>query len=1091
MQIPDYTVTTAGRYTWHWDVQTPDGTEAITGSSFYVPQDASTFGPGWTLSNIDRLYVIPADPTHKLPAGILRSYGTGEWRFYTATAAAAYTSPAGDNGTLTNTPNGFNYTTPDGQCITFDNYGRETALIATDGYSSINYSYNSTDGTLRTITATDGSIITCTYQYADTAHKYWRVNQILGPNNRAVDFTWDPSGGLLEIDTLSNFNTNSISSKTQFGTGNDSRLSGETVGSYAKIGYTWGYDYSGLMNGYNSTGATNVKLISAQTPSSLPTFGPVSATSTDAMANVTTYVLDQQGRTLSQTLPDGGTTSYAYNNGFVETMTTPGGTASLKPLTTTYALDKDYYVTKAINPDKTSSAYTYQDEDNVITGLSQHLLNSSSDELQHTTYYGYDAAGHQTSLTNALGQTTLSTYDPTTGLLASVTDPIGNTVSYQYANRQVTATQDPYKTIRQFYDVNGNPSGTLNVQTGQTTGTVYNSLDQLISETDGANDTTTDAYDPSSGEILTTTDPNGTTDTDTYNTSGTGQVVSTKLPATSLQANVVAMRDDPDGRVNFSLNSAGYYTLTGYDSVGRVTQTTDAASQTITTLFNTAGQKILSSDRLGDQTSYLYNLRGRLTTTIDPMQAKSTIAYDLAGNQTLTIDPLGNPSYTQYDALNRPIVSTDANGHSTITKYDPAGNVTATVNPNGSITLFTYDALNRQVTKTSAAGTPLAETTTTTYDLNNNAVAVTDARGYTTSYAFDQANRVTRITDPYTYQESFQYDSNGNKTQVTDFNGNVTTYSYDDYGDVTGSTVIGNPNAPINEVTTMAYDVIGRNTLTIDPAGGISITKYDGDNRVTSTFQSNNTGTSITYDLAGNETNFQEYAGPGANGRTNYNTTTFTYDRDGRQVGSIDPLGKTTATTYDAAGRMTSFTDANGRVTTYQYDNVGNELAETWRVGNTIPNVQSFSYDADDNKLTASDGNGRIAYTYDSLDRVATRTDTFGVKLLYQYDKDNNVTSVTDNYGGSLTQQYNMSDDLSTESLSATGMPSAGVAMSYYANDNIKNIARFALPPDPRINPWEVRPTPMTTLTMSRASPLPVLPVPCPSTTTSTISTTG
>jgi len=71
---------------------------AATGSTFVVAQDASPLGAGWTLSTVDQLVNIPADAYG--PAGKLRVYGSGGYRFYSG-SSSPYTSPANDAGTLT------------------------------------------------------------------------------------------------------------------------------------------------------------------------------------------------------------------------------------------------------------------------------------------------------------------------------------------------------------------------------------------------------------------------------------------------------------------------------------------------------------------------------------------------------------------------------------------------------------------------------------------------------------------------------------------------------------------------------------------------------------------------------------------------------------------------------------------------------------------------------------------------------------------------------------------------------------------------------------------------------------------------------
>jgi hypothetical protein len=77
-----------------------------------------------------------------LPAGELRLYGTGEYRFYASQGGGAYQSPAGDNGTLTFSGTAYTYTTPDGQTWTFNSSGQETSWASADGNQTLQFSYS-------------------------------------------------------------------------------------------------------------------------------------------------------------------------------------------------------------------------------------------------------------------------------------------------------------------------------------------------------------------------------------------------------------------------------------------------------------------------------------------------------------------------------------------------------------------------------------------------------------------------------------------------------------------------------------------------------------------------------------------------------------------------------------------------------------------------------------------------------------------------------------------------------------------------------------------------------------------------------------
>jgi YD repeat-containing protein len=59
----------------------------------------------------------------------------------------------------------------------------------------------------------------------------------------------------------------------------------------------------------------------------------------------------------------------------------------------------------------------------------------------------------------------------------------------------------------------------------------------------------------------------------------------------------------------------------------------------------------------------------------------------------------------------------------------------------------------------------------------------------------------------------------------------------------------------------------------------------------------------------------------------------------------------------------------------------------TWYLGIFNPvNTLNYTYDGNNNLLTAGDMNGTYTFTYDSLDRVKSQKDMHGVTLTFTYD---------------------------------------------------------------------------------------------------------
>src|SRR5208283_1868367 len=136
-------------------------TRTLSGSTFVVAQDNSAVGAGWSYGMIDQLIPMAADSNG--PAGVLRVYGTGGYRFYQATGNGTFQSPAGDNGTLVQNSDGsYTYTSPCGVTTNFNAAGQETSQVSTCGCIQYTFSYNS-DGTLASMKGTDGAVSTFNY----------------------------------------------------------------------------------------------------------------------------------------------------------------------------------------------------------------------------------------------------------------------------------------------------------------------------------------------------------------------------------------------------------------------------------------------------------------------------------------------------------------------------------------------------------------------------------------------------------------------------------------------------------------------------------------------------------------------------------------------------------------------------------------------------------------------------------------------------------------------------------------------------------------------------------------------------------------
>src|SRR5262249_36680342 len=141
--------------------------------------------------------------------------------------------------------------------------------------------------------------------------------------------------------------------------------------------------------------------------------GPVLPSLTDPLGQVTRKQLDTAGRPTLEIAPDGGATQYTRdNNGWVTKITDPLGRV------TSLVLDSAGDTTQVPTPDINAQTYPYQ--------ASSPPLTQYPDQRGFLYTYPYDANnGHQLTAKAPLNHVPSYTYNPSSGLLETVTDALG------------------------------------------------------------------------------------------------------------------------------------------------------------------------------------------------------------------------------------------------------------------------------------------------------------------------------------------------------------------------------------------------------------------------------------------------------------------------------------------------------------------------------------------------------------------------------------------------------------------------------------------------------------------------------------------
>jgi RHS repeat-associated protein len=389
--------------------------------------------------------------------------------------------------------------------------------------------------------------------------------------------------------------------------------------------------------------------------------------------------------------------------------------------------------------------------------------------------------------------------------------------------------------------------------------------------------------------------------------------------------------------------------------------------------------------------------------------------------------------------------------------FDPTGKLTSIVDRNGNTVFLTYDE-------------------------NGRLDHITDASQQVTTFRYDFDNRIARITDPAGRSVVYEYDTNGNLASVRNNAGFLTAYIYDENHNLLNiidprgirtifsinenDQLVSVSNEEGNNAITYEYGTPNPNQMTIShAAGNQTIVTYNNQALITKIIGPLGNSTSFTYDNALNLIKVTD-----ANG----NATAHTYDARGNNLSTTDALGNTVTMTYEPTfNQITTFTDSKGNLTAFAYDSSGNRISTTYpdgsreissynangdlasktdRMNQTIQFVYDerglltekvfpdktfdrFGYDSSGNVLRATDENGTINFTYDSIDRLKQVDYPRGQAVSYAYDASNNRTQIAYPNGAVIDQSYDGVNRLSQ-------ITRSGKMVARYSYDQLGRVTR-------------------------------------------------
>jgi RHS repeat-associated protein len=697
---------------------------------------------------------------------------------------------------------------------------------------------------------------------------------------------------------------------------------------------------------------------------------------------------------VATTVTDADTGSPYYNQQWTITTAT---TISASPSTWCNSLPTERDVTNTAPGVPAITRHLSLTPDYSFCRETQQVVESGNATYQVTTGYGFDAFGNINSqtvtgigmparttgmnwgttgqfpstMTNALNQTSLTSFDPNTGKLLSIKDPNNILVSWQY---------DPFgrknKEIRP-----GGTSTTWAYNNCATAGCVNGNNHMTVVQTNVNSDSSTlniqNTYQDQFDRVLVTSKQmlNGAYDRNEVQYNALGTVQQQAAPCTFV-------------------NCVYYWTTNSYDNLKRLTQFQRPISATNSTLQTTtiqySGRTTTTTDPQGKVTTNITKVTGSVGRTKDHNGYYVNFNHDAFGSVLSVTDSLSNTLRTMTYAYGLQAFRTSLADMDLGTRSytpDALGEVTAYSDGKGQSFSAIFDTLSRMTSRTEPDLTTTWTWGTTAASHNIGKLASISSNGpggtYSESYTFDSIGRLSNdsITVPNDGTVAFDYTYSATtgllSTMAFPLNGQMTYritpgYTYQHgilqqiFDSLTPTTIwwqanAMNPRGQITQETT--EDLSGHPQI-------VSNRTYDA---VTGWLASTQTGPgggatlqneAYLYDEMGNVTQ-----------RQNNNlglTENFYYDNLYRLDHSILGAATNLQMAYDAMGDITSRSDVAG-ATTWTYDPVRKHA-----VTQAGSSAFTYAYDANGN-VTSRNGSiiGSTSYNYTAGVTTATESATF------------------------------------------------------------------------------------------------------------------
>ena len=450
-------------------------------------------------------------------------------------------------------------------------------------------------------------------------------------------------------------------------------------------------------------------------------------------------------------------------------------------------------------------------------------------------------------------------------------------------------------------------------------------------------------------------------------------------------------------------------------------------------------------DPIGNGLTLNYDSQLRLSSITDATGRNTTFAYGLPANPLLVTqisDPFGRHADLTYDGMGRLASISDVIGMVSSFAYDASGLINSMTTPYGTSNFVYGDLVN-----------------------NGRYLEITDPLGHTERLEFAHLAPGIPYNDPVVpsigvdnvylyYRNTFLWDKHLYPITHTDYTkARITHWLHNPIGQT--SPIVESTKAPLENRVWNLYP--GQSSTIVEGSSGTPLATgrvLDDGTTQARKFTYNSIGKPLTVtDPMGRETLYTYDANNVDVLQVQQKTSTsgnstiaiFTYNSQHLPLTATGAAGETTSYTYNSAGQLTSVTNALSQVKGYAYDDLGRLISITNANGKL---QETLTYDSYDRVATRTDSEGyALTYSYDALDRVTQINYPDGTATKYGYDK-LDLASVTDRLGRTTLYTH----DANRELTSITGPVGAVTRYSYYENGTLKSLTD----PNGNVTSWDI-----------------------------------